>query len=198
MNIAVFWKLLAGSLIGVASQEEREERLVTWLRAMSLPDIVGFQAIKDQLIRRVDTHEMRAAHRLIMGGNGGGDPYFYFLHWLIGLGQETYERVVADVEALLDVRDLPRPLGGHAEWAFWPEWEGLLSIAAKAYAAANGTELGGGPDPRTMTNSLYDPETRGDWDSFDMNEVSRRLPRFFEAARPGLDPWFLKDWSGSR
>lgn len=131
---------------------------------------------------------MRAAHCLIMGGSGGGDAYFYFLHWLIGLGQETFERVAADVEALLEVRDLPRPLGRTAEWAFWPEWEGLLSIAAKAYAAANGTELGEGPDPRTMTNSLEDPETRGDWDSYDMNEVSRRLPRFFEAARPGLAP----------
>jgi hypothetical protein len=191
MEIEEFWRLIESSPLRARTQDERTKRLVRDLSALPPDEIVSFQAHKDRLLRRADKHETLAAHCLIMGGGGGGDAYFYFLHWLIGLGQDTYERIVTDAEALLTVPELPQPLGGRALWPAWPEWEGLLSAAPEAYATRLGFDLGKGPDPRDLTNSLEDPDTQGDWDSYDLREVARRLPRLFAAARPGLDAWYL-------
>lgn len=172
MEIEEFWRLIDGSSLRAHTQDERTWWLISALSALQPDEIIAFQAHKDRLLRRVDKHETRAAHCLIMGGNGGGDAYFYFLHWLIGLGRANYEQVVADAETLLDVPELPRPLGGCDVWPSWPEWEGLLSAAPKAYAARLGFALGEGPDPRSLTNSLEDPQTKGDWDSYDLREVA--------------------------
>ena len=182
-----FWRLIEESRTGAGTVDERSRQLIALLERLPEQDIVDFQAHKDQLLRHADTVDLLAAHHVLTGGSGGGDSYFYFLHWLIGLGQQTFDLVTADADALIDVPHTPQPIGDYHRWQGWPDWEELISIAARAHATVVGVEFGGDVDVRDITDSLSDPETRGDeWDMDDPSELSRRLPRLFQAALPNL------------
>ncbi|GAA2747441.1 DUF4240 domain-containing protein [Kitasatospora cinereorecta] len=192
MDEAGFWGLIEESRVGAASVRMRSQRLIGLLERLPEQDVVDFQRHKDRLLRRADTVELLAAHHLLTGGRGGGDAYFYFLHWLIGLGRPTYERVTDRPDALVDVPQLPRPVGDRHGWPdeLWPDWEDLISIAARAHATVAGVEFGGWIDVRDITGSLSDPDTRGDpWDLDDRRELAQRLPRLYQEALPHLDGW---------
>jgi len=89
----------------------RSQRVIKLLERLPSSEIVDFEALKDQMIRQADTVGVLAAHNVITGGYGGGDFYFYFLHWLVSLGRQTFERVTADPDTLVDVGELPEPIG---------------------------------------------------------------------------------------
>lgn len=146
----------------------------------------------DQLQRQADTWDLLAAYHLLTGGSGGGDGYFYFLHWLIGQPRAFYDRVVRCADDLAVSPWIQSLAGRPSEWSDeeFPWWEALLSVAASAYAAATGTEFGEEPDVRTITGSLADPDTRGDqWDLNDPAELARRLPRLYQLAGPAFQIW---------
>lgn len=189
MDLDGFWALIDESRAFAAGDPPRSQRLIKLLERLPAQDIVDFEALKDQMIRRADTVDMLAAHNVITGGCGGGDFYFYFLHWLVSLGRQTFERVTADPDALVHVGELPEPLGDYRTWPDerWPDWEGLISVAAEAYAAVTGNEFGGEVDVRDMTGSLFDSDTSGEsWDMDDPGELAKRLPRLYQAALPTL------------
>jgi len=167
----------------------RSQRVIKLLERLPASEIVDFEALKDQMIRQADTVGVLAAHNVITGGYGGGDFYFYFLHWLVSLGRQTFERVTADPDTLVDVGELPEPIGNYRTWPDerWPHWEGLISVAAEAYATVTGNEFGGEVDVRDITRSLSDPDTRGEfWDMDDPGELATRLPQLYQAAVPNL------------
>lgn len=189
MKTDEFWSLIAASRVGAAGSPRRTQRLLDLLEQLPEQDIIDFEALKDEMIRRADTVDVLAAHHLITGGSGGGDSYFYFLHWLVGLGRSSFELIAADPDALVDVAELPRPIGDYHRWPDeqWPDWEDLISIAARAHATVTGNEFGGDVDVRDITDSLVDPETEGeDWDMDDPDELATRLPRLYRAALPNL------------
>lgn len=190
MDTGIFWNLIDYSWGKPPTMEGRDERLTRLLMRFEVAEIIEFQRHKDQFLRKLDTFDARAAHTLLMGGSGGGDGHFYFLHWVIGLGEEAYESVLADADALIDL-PLPTPIGSYREWEYWPEWESLISIADDAYSRLTGTELGDYGCPRDVTDSLGDPDTGGArWDIRNRAELSRRLPRLYVAAEPNLQDWF--------
>ncbi len=77
---------------------------------------------------------MWEAANLVCGGCST-DGFWYFHAWLIGLGRDIFERVVADPDNLAEVPEVQRlaerPMGGWADDE-WPRWEALSYVAAGA------------------------------------------------------------------
>lgn len=180
----MFWNLIEGSRARARSRQDRSRGLLEAVKRLPAAEILDFEVFKDQAVRRLDTFDLLAAHSVIVGGgSAGGDGYFYFLHWVIGLGRSRCQRVLADPDVLAGFSELPRPIGACERWPDegWPEWEDLLSLAARAHAEVAGLEFGGPGDVRGLAGSLSDPQTRGrEWDIFDDAEVARRLPKLWK------------------
>ncbi len=193
MDVDGFWELIDRSRAGTGTVWQRTSWLEERLRCLPAGEIVDFEAVLDRLRRRADTWDLLAAHDVITDGCGGGDLYFYFLHWLIGQGRQQYEQVVACADALAENPHIRTLAGRHGQWTDeeYPDWEGLLSVAAYAYAAVTGTQISDYNDVRGLTGSLSDPDTRGtEWDLGDPQELARRLPRLrrLVSSPPGSAP----------
>lgn len=185
MEESEFWRLIENSGVGARGQADRSRRLLAELARLPAEEILAFEVLKDAALRRLDTFDLLAAHNVIMDGCGGGDGYFYFLHWVIGLGRTRYEAVLADADAVAEIPELPRPIGADRRWPDedWPEWEELISLAARAYAQVARVEFGGYDDVRSLAHSLGDPQTHGEeWDLYDEAETARRLPGLWKLA----------------
>ncbi|MFE5209262.1 DUF4240 domain-containing protein [Streptomyces sp. NPDC056600] len=114
------------------------------------------------------TNPLWAAAYLINGGCSD-DGFDYFRGWLIVQGRETFERVVADPDALAELPAVRRAAAaGHDLWC-----ENTLGIAWDAHIAATGREL---PDDAfTIRYQRLDPAWNFDFG--DHAEMTRRLPR---------------------
>jgi len=164
----------------------REERLA-WLReelaCESLREIVQFQVCLDQVTRDAFTWDLWAAAERIFGGWCSDDGFCYFGLWMVGLGRDAFERVVADPDALAQVPEVLRLVGrSRDEWNDdWPGWESLDYVALEAYEQVVGgvdgcgegfyeavaAERVGGAVPRGPAGERWD--VRGE-------EAARRLP----------------------
>ncbi|MFI7617352.1 DUF4240 domain-containing protein [Nonomuraea terrae] len=145
-------------------------------------DLARHRGLPRRGIVRRARHHAREAADLILDGYCSTDSFWYFQAWLIGLGRDTFELVVADPDNLADVPEVRRPADRpRQDWADdeWPEWEALSYVAAGAYEEATGAEEG-----------VYDAMAeRGYADQSDLNptglprdprnpaEVARRFPR---------------------
>ncbi|WP_439677298.1 DUF4240 domain-containing protein [Embleya sp. MST-111070] len=139
------WNLIEEARRTGADPNERLRVLCDRLSGLPLPEIVGFQVGLDEVRRPLDTWMSWAAAARIMGGFCSDDGFWYFQPWVIGLGRDAYERVVADPDALADLPEV-RCLAGRPfeSWsdAEWPQWEELAYVAAEAYEARTGLEDG--------------------------------------------------------
>jgi uncharacterized protein DUF4240 len=125
---------------------------------------------------------MWAAGYRITSGLCSTDGFWYFLPWLVGLGREHFDRVVADPDALADVtevRRLSRLTMNRWSDDDWPHWEALNYTSRRAYDAATGEVEGIIDALRTLGHEYpEDPVPTGDiWDFDDEAEMTRRLPR---------------------
>ncbi|WP_160161678.1 DUF4240 domain-containing protein [Embleya hyalina] len=139
------WNLIEEARRTGADPNERLRVLCDRLSTLPLPEIVGFQVGLDEVRRPLDTWVAWAAAARIMGGFCSDDGFWYFQPWVIGLGRDAYERVVADPDALADLPEVRRLAGRPFEsWsdAEWPQWEELAYAAAEAYEARTGREDG--------------------------------------------------------
>ncbi|MFB4280967.1 MULTISPECIES: DUF4240 domain-containing protein [unclassified Nonomuraea] len=182
MNVDEFWLFIRRSQEVTSDPDERLQWLAFHLARSPLARIVDFQVLLNQIRRRSDTYGMWEAADLILDGYCSTDSFWYFQAWLIGLGRDTFDLVVADPDNLADVPEVrrlaDRPM---QEWADdeWPEWEALSYVAAEAYEEATGEEEG---VYDTMAERGYanqsDPNPTGlPRDSRNPAEVARRLPR---------------------
>src|ERR1700754_4823978 len=139
-----FWIFLQRSRQVTSDPDERLRWLALHLERSPLARIVGFPILLNQIRRRSDTYDMWEAANLIFGGACSTDSFWYFQAWLIGLGRDTFDLVVADPDNLADVpearRLAERPM---REWGDeWPWWEALSYVAARAYEESTGEEDG--------------------------------------------------------
>jgi hypothetical protein len=182
MDINAFWELIEGA----RAQGEHPGTRLDWLNAelarRPVADIVDFQLRLDEAKRPADTWTMWGAAYLILDGLCSGDGFWYFQPWLVGLGREACERVIADPDALIDVPGIQRlAWRGTRDWADaeWPEWESLNYLARNVYDLVTGEDDGLFEAMEARGHhSGHDPDPSGDrWDFDDPAEARRRLPR---------------------
>jgi hypothetical protein len=187
MNVDTFWELIEQSRREISDPHSRLEWLITQLARQPAAEIVDFQICLNQARRRADTWQLWGAAYYVCDGLCSSDGFYYFQAWLIGLGRETFERVVADPDSLASVPEVLRLAGRPtAAWQGdeWPDWEGLHSVAWQAYQQVTGQVTGEDAD------GLFDameaqghrlqasPHPRDErWDFEDLVEAERRLPR---------------------
>jgi hypothetical protein len=186
MNVDGFWRLLDDSAKHSGDRDARLEWLQAHLVQRGAEEIIDFEVLLLQTKRRADTWLMWGAAYLICDGLCSDDGFWYFQSWLVGLGRQTFERVVADPDSLVDVPEVRRLAGRRTrQWddSEWPEWESLNYVASLAYERVTGSRDG-----------IYDAlEERGhigqsspsppgvSWDFEDQSETATRFPRLSRA-----------------
>lgn len=193
VNVEEFWTLIEYSArdgrAGAPPARIRwlEEKLAL-LRGRA---IVDFEIHLDHTRRRADTYDLWGAAVRITG-SGSQDGFFYFQPWLIGLGRDVFDRVVAHPDALADVplvrelATLPRPW----PYAAYPWWEDLNYAALHAYQRLHGEAV----DVRDVIESRghrlrSDPGPSGTrWRLDDDAEARARLPRLSGLFPPRSTP----------
>jgi hypothetical protein len=177
-----FWALIERSAAESTNRQERTDWLTERLAGRSPDDIVEFETHLTTQRKRVDTWLMWGVGAHLMQGYCSTDGFFYFQPWLVGLGRDMFERVVADPDALADAPEVQRLAGRSVkDWADeeWPEWESLNYVALHAYEQVTGEEDGLDEvlDARG-DGRVCDPEPDGeDWDYMSAEERGRRIPR---------------------
>ncbi|MEV5534715.1 DUF4240 domain-containing protein [Streptomyces prunicolor] len=184
MDDETFWDLIENCRRHTSDPDER----VAWLCGQlaggaAESEIVGFQICLDRALNPSATWDLWAAADRIMGWNSD-DSFFYFRLWLVGLGRDSFERVVRDPDALAELPDVKRLVGRDPEdWddEEWLAWEELDYVAVQAFVQVMGgrteedfydaVEARGGVDPE-------ESEPAGaQWDANDDEQAKRRLPR---------------------
>ena len=193
VNVEEFWTLIEYSAHDgrVGDPRARTRWLEEKLALLRGRAIVDFEIHLDQTRRRADTYDLWGAAVRITG-SGSQDGFFYFQPWLIGLGREVFDRVVAHPDALAEIpavrvlATLPRP------WphAAYPGWEELNYAALHACQRLHGEDV----DVRDVIESRghrlrSDPEPSGaSWRLGDDTEAPGRLPRLSELFPPRSEP----------
>jgi hypothetical protein len=163
-----FWQLIdqSGAMAG-ASVEDQTERLTTTLAGLPAQEIaafdVAFAALRDELY----SWDLWGAAYLLMGGCSD-DCFMDFRSWVVAQGQDYFEAVRSDPQALADGRLENAGQVGEAE---------LLSYAAMdAYVEAPGREIfmdyPSHPGPETATEPAGQ-----EWDEDDEDALRARYPR---------------------
>jgi len=183
MDIEAFWALIEDSAAGVADSEERTEKLTEALSRLPVGELVEFDLHLERQRERADTWLMWGAGYLICDSLCSDDGFWYLQTWLIGLGREAFERVVADPDSLADVPAIQQLAGRPTQsWGEdeWPDWELLDYAATEAHERATGEEqdafqalLG-----QAGSKGQAAPNPQGErWDFEDAEQNARRLPR---------------------
>lgn len=173
-----FWELIEES----AGQADRAGWIERRLAAGTPAEIVDFDIAFTAVRRRAETWTVWAAGYRMTSGLCSGDGFWYLLPWLVGLGRDKFDRVVADPDALADVTEVCRLAAlGIDRWTDddWPEWEALNYVSRRAYDAVT-RESEGIIDALRALGHDYpeDPSPVGDeWNFDDEAEMGRRLPR---------------------
>ncbi|MFI6604317.1 DUF4240 domain-containing protein [Nonomuraea sp. NPDC050536] len=116
---------------------------------------------------------------------GGDDSHWYFHMWLVGLGRETFERVVDDPDTLVDVPEVRRFLAMQRDGIprtdeDLPDLEALDYVPVKAWERATGkdSDLFYRALEARMPEFSSSPSPSGEqWHLEDRAESERRLPR---------------------
>jgi uncharacterized protein DUF4240 len=147
------------------SPDEVAKRAVADLGARDPDEIVAWGRHLDKVMAASAKEDLWAAAYLINGGCSE-DGFDNFRGWLIAHGREVVAKAVQQPDSLAE---LPTVVAAAASGAVF-EAEEVLSIAAKAYEQATGSEL----PPSDVTVTRPDPAELWDFDNED--EMARRLP----------------------
>lgn len=182
MTLDDFWALMERSASESTSRETRTELLTEWLARLPADDILDFEVHLTAQRKRVDTWLMWGVATFLMEGFCSDDSFFYFQPWLVGLGRDTFEKVVADPDALADVPEVRRlagrPLKDWTDEEF-PEWELLNYVALEACQQATGNEDGleDGLNARGLERVVDNDPQDEEWDEGSEEERKARIPR---------------------
>jgi hypothetical protein len=171
MDTAQFWQLIEEARGRVNDPKDGYDVAVqasALLAQRSPAEIVAAQQTLWDLMAASYLNPLWAAAYLINGGCSD-DGFEYFRGWLISQGQEVFERVIADPDALAELPAVKAVAGDGEEL----ECEMTLSIVWDAHLNATGNQL---PDG---SFTIRYPELGQDWnfDFDDHAEMTRRLPR---------------------
>lgn len=203
MNIDSFWQLVerARTAAGPAADNARRdgqpsavaEALVAELGLVPLTEVLEFDQILRDLVRRVDTWDVCAACWIIEHGFLSDDGFLDFRAGLVGLGRSTFEAVIADPDSLAGhpaVQEISRASGR----SLWIGDESLLFAAQRAYEQQTGDADAFWEAIEAVESAARPADGRefvGDqWDLRDEDEWRRRLPRLaalFLAGRASPD-----------
>jgi hypothetical protein len=166
-----FWKLIADArhqVPDVTDSRAIAARAAALLSTCSREEIIAAGEVLRTLLAESYRGPLWAAAYMINGGCSD-DGFDYFRGWLIVQGQEVFERIVADPDALADLPIVRAERIGGARL----ECEETLYIAYRAYRKA------AGEDYPMRVSVIRNPELDPGWDSYfdDRAEMKRRLPR---------------------
>ncbi|WP_042454313.1 DUF4240 domain-containing protein [Streptacidiphilus jiangxiensis] len=166
MDIRGFWQLIEEAR--GSGPEGVAARASAVLARREPGEIVAAQRGLWALMAASYRSSLWAAAYMINGGCSD-DGFDYFRGWLILQGRETFERVVADPDALAE---LPAVRAAVAQGEDL-DGEEALSIAWQAHLAATGAEL----PPRSFSVRYPELDQAWNFDFDDKGEMRRRLPR---------------------
>ncbi|MET8826368.1 DUF4240 domain-containing protein [Streptomyces sp. NPDC004610] len=147
MDEMTFWALMDELSRRPGDRHARLEWLRGELRRRPAPETAEFQALLETACAAVATDGLWRAVDRIEGGLCSDDGFGYFALWLVAQGQETYEAVLADPDALADAAEVRALVGRHTrEWCDdeWPEWEELDYVAREVFDELTGQESDSG------------------------------------------------------
>jgi len=158
MDRAGFWAIVDDARSGAEDDNAFLDRVGARLRTLSPEELTQFQTHFEEV--------HGSAHRLALWGaayiaNGGcsNDGFDYFRAWLIARGRRTFERVMADPDALVEV-------SGDEDC----DLELFMYVAERIYEEKTGGATMDYPEARYL-------ELGEDWDFDDEEEMKRRYPR---------------------
>ncbi|MFE2728464.1 DUF4240 domain-containing protein [Kitasatospora sp. NPDC059327] len=174
MDTQQFWKLIEEARSQVPAPDNGDavaEQATALLALRPVQEIVAAQQILWSLMADSYRAPLWGAAYVINGGCSD-DGFDDFRGWLITQGRETFERAIADPDALAD---LPAVRAFAAD-GIDIECEEALGMAWNAHRIATGEEI-----PNDSFTNRY-PELDPEWgfDFEDDDELSRRLPRLGE------------------
>lgn len=179
MDFDSFWGLVEGSAVQASDQYERCEWLAARLAALPPGEIADFAVLLEKSRARVDTWAHWQAATLICSGLCGMDSFFYFQAWVVGLGRERFEAVVASPDALADVPHVRylASLGGveNVADADWPDWEPLYRVPDVAF----GAEIDDLLEQRGQSRAFDVSPGGEEVEMEDPADIARRLPRLW-------------------
>lgn len=156
MDVQQFWQLIKKTRIKNDWQGQRQaELLIQELVQLSIQDIIDFENIFNNFWGRADRGDIDDVGQFIVsyGDSGWKD----FRGWLIGQGQQTYEKVLADPDWLAEIISI--------ENRFEIQAELLLYVGQNAYEIKMGDENAIVP---WLDNEIDSPFERGEslWKTF--------------------------------
>ncbi|WP_049564518.1 DUF4240 domain-containing protein [Nonomuraea sp. SBT364] len=107
MDIDGFWDLVERSARETGNREERVDWLENHLSALTAEEIVDYRAWFTICANRACTWDMYAVCWTITG-YGSSNGFEYFVHWLISLGRESFERVTGCPDLVLELPEVQR------------------------------------------------------------------------------------------
>ncbi|MFI1386297.1 DUF4240 domain-containing protein [Embleya sp. NPDC020886] len=171
MDTNGFWTLIEDARSGLpdlADGNALAHRASSLLAARPRAEIIaGQQALWDLMAASYRSPPWAAAY--VINGGCSDDGFDYFRGRLILQGRDTFERVLADPDALAE---LPA-IGAAAADGADIDGEEALSIVRNAHETATGEELPA--DVFTIRYPNLDPDWNFDFD--DQAEMRHRLPR---------------------
>ncbi|MGW3366108.1 DUF4240 domain-containing protein [Streptosporangium canum] len=193
MDADAFWALIERSGREAGTKDGRLAWLDGELSRCSAGEIVDFETWLTAVANRGCTWDMYAAYWFVFS-SGSTDGFEYFVHWLMSLGREAFERVaecpdeVIELPQVLHVLKLRRTRLAARSGRIWteeeyPEFELLAYVAFEPYEKVTGLDvehLGDAVRARGVRGKFpiakidFDGEA---WDFDDDAEVVRRLPR---------------------
>ena len=180
MDTGGFWRLVEHAREKAVDLDERRAWLSGRLALLPAGEIADFTARLDEQRRRVDTWAHWQAATLLCRGLCGMDSFFYFQAWLIGLGREVFESVVASPDALASLPAVQR-LASADSWAEedWPEWEALYRVPDAAFEAVFSGDLDEVLQSRGQTRAFDVSPGGEDVKMEDPADIARRIPRLW-------------------
>ncbi|GAA1378725.1 DUF4240 domain-containing protein [Catellatospora chokoriensis] len=130
-----FWDLVE-QVRARAGRGEFIDGLTAELARRPIPRIARFHATAMLLANRAATWEMLAAADIVFARHGGcsGDSFVDFRLWLLHLGRDVFEDVLADPDALADIPEIAA-LAGDRPWtnAEFPDMGELCGVGEHAF-----------------------------------------------------------------
>jgi hypothetical protein len=165
MNVEQFWKLIEKThQNSQGAPRKQADLLIDELAKLSEAEILSYQSILEDMMDRAYIADLWDIGFILASGWGCSDSGFQdFRGWLIGQGQDVYEKALSDPESLVDV----------VEFGQETQWEVLLYVAIYAY------ELSTHKDQETMPDTRLHkpiPELKGTL-AKDEDKILARFPK---------------------